>query len=144
MGFWFVVGMENMRRARPAIAVLLAVCLPLAPVPLLAADLDPVMSRGQLMDRLTSERMPPLIDVRTPEEYRAGHIPGALNIPIQELQQRFTELSAYRDREVVLYCETGGRASYGGRWLESQGFEELRLLDGHMRAWRAAGLPTER
>jgi rhodanese-related sulfurtransferase len=45
---------------------------------------------------------------------------------------------------VVLYCETGGRASYGGRWLESQGFEELRLLDGHMRAWRAAGLPTER
>lgn len=144
MGSRFVVGMENMRRARRSIAVLMAVCLPLAPVPLSATDLNPVMSRGQLMDRLTSEQMPPLIDVRTPEEYRAGHIPGAINIPIQKLQQRFTELSAYRDREVVLYCETGARASYGGRWLESQGFEELRLLDGHMRAWRAAGLPTER
>ena len=120
----------------------MAICLPLVPVS--AAHLPPVMDQGQLMDRMTDEQAPPLIDVRTPEEYRSGHVPGAINIPLQDFQRRVTELSAYRDREVVLYCETGARASYGGRWLESQGFEELRFLDGHMGAWRKAGLPTER
>jgi rhodanese-related sulfurtransferase len=143
MGFWFVVGMESMRHARRAIATLMALCLALAPVPLLAAHLPPVMSQAQLADRMTDEQAPPLIDVRTPGEYRSGHIPGAINIPIQDFQRRFAELGAYRDREVVLYCETGARAMYGGHWLKSQGFEELRFLDGHMGAWRKAGLPSE-
>ncbi len=133
-----------MRRGRGAIAVLMAVCLPFAPLPLAAADLDPVMSQEELMDRMTNEQAPPLIDVRTPGEYQAGHIPGAINIPLQEFQGRIAELSAFRDGEVVLYCELGMRASRGGRWLESQGFEELRFLDGHMNAWRKAGLPTKR
>jgi rhodanese-related sulfurtransferase len=123
-------------------AVLLAVWLPLAP--LSASHLNPAINQGQLMERLTTEQAPPLIDVRTPGEFQAGHVPGAINIPLQEFQQRVGELSAYRDKEVVLYCETGMRASHGGRWLESRGFEELRFLDGHMRAWREAGLPTER
>ena len=131
-----------MRRARRSLVMLMAVCLPLAPVS--AAHLPPVMDQGQLLDRLTDEQAPPLIDVRTPEEYRSGHIPDAINIPLQDFQRRFAELSAYRDREVVLYCETGARASHGGRWLESRGFEELRFLDGHMGAWREAGLPSER
>ena len=144
MGVWFVMGIESMRPARCAIAMLMAVCLPLAPVPVSAAHLPPVLDQAQLMDRMTDEQTPPLIDVRTPGEYRSGHIPGAINIPLQDFQRRFAELNAYRDREVVLYCETGARASYGGRWLESQGFEELRFLDGHMGAWRKAGLPTER
>ncbi|NCF30032.1 MAG: hypothetical protein GWP69_21865 [Gammaproteobacteria bacterium] len=120
-------------------AVLMAFCLPLA-----AAHLDPAISQGQFMDRVSSEQAPPLIDVRTPGEFQSGHVPGAVNIPLQEFQQRFAELSEYRDREVVLYCESGMRASRGGDWLASQGFQELRFLDGHMRAWREAGLPTER
>ena len=45
---------------------------------------------------------------------------------------------------MVLYCETGARALYGGRWLKSMGFQELRFLGGHMIAWRRGGLPTER
>jgi len=128
--------MKSMIRA---IAVLMTVCLPLA-----AAQMDPVISQEQLVERMGSDQAPPLIDVRTPGEYRAGHIPGAINIPLKEFEQRFVELSAFKDREVVLYCESGMRASHGGRWLESQGFEELRFLEGHMSAWRAAGLPDER
>lgn len=109
-----------------------------------AAHLHPVLAQTRLVERLADEQPPPLIDVRTPEEYRAGHLPGAVNIPLQDFRRRFQELSAYRDREVVLYCETGSRAVYGGRWLAAQGFRELRFLDGHMVAWRRAGLPTER
>lgn len=122
--------------------MLLALWLPLTP--LSASHLSPAISQSNLMERLTTEQAPPVIDVRTPEEYRAGHIPGAINIPLQQFQQRFAELSVYRDKEVVMYCESGMRASRGGSWLESQGFQELRFLDGHMGAWREAGLPTER
>ncbi len=144
MGFWFVVEFESMKDVRCRLAMLMAVCLPLAPLPLLAAHLHPVIGQAQLVNRMTGEQAPPLIDIRTPAEYRSGHIPGAINIPLQDFQRRFAELDTFRDREVVLYCETGGRTSYGGRWLEAQGFEELRVLDGHMEAWRGAGLPTER
>ena len=136
--------MVETKGVRPAIALLLALCLPLAPLPAPAAHLGPVLNQGQLVERMNGDQAPPLIDVRTPAEYQAGHIPGAVNIPLQEFQQRMSELSGYRDREVVLYCESGMRASRGGQWLKSQGFQELRYLDGHMIAWRAAGLPTER
>jgi rhodanese-related sulfurtransferase len=124
------------------IALVVAAFLLSAALP--AAAVDPGISQGQLMDGLTNGHAPPVIDVRTPGEYRAGHVPGAINIPLQEFEQRFGELSAYQDKEVVLYCESGMRASHGARWLESKGFEDLRFLDGHMSAWREAGLPTER
>jgi phage shock protein E len=121
-----------------AIVLLMAICLPLA-----AAEKDNMIDQGQLVTRINSGQAPTLIDVRTPEEFRAGHIPGAINIPLQEFEQSFDELSAYKDREAVLYCESGMRASHGGGWLESQGFDQLRYLDGHMGAWRRAGLPSE-
>ncbi len=137
---------QNLRATRAVrwIAMLIAVCLPLTPAAVSAAHLDPVMTQGQLMDRIANGQAPPLIDVRTPGEFRSGRIPGAINIPLQDFEQRLAELSAYRDREVVVYCETGVRASYGARWLESLGFEELRFVDGDLVAWRKAGLPMER
>jgi len=112
-------------------------------LPLAAAEMEPMISQEQLVTRMSSGEAPPLIDVRTPQEFQAGHIPGAVNIPLQEFEQRFDELSAYKDREAVLYCESGMRASHGGGWLESQGFDQLRYLDGHMGAWRRSGLPSE-
>lgn len=126
------------RRIALLVAVLTAISLPLA-----AAEMEPMISQEQLVTRMNNGETPALIDVRSPQEFRAGHIPGAINIPLQEFEQRFDELSAYRNREAVLYCESGMRASHGGGWLESQGFDQLRYLDGHMGAWRRAGLPSE-
>ena len=139
-----MIRVKSMKGARRALAALLVVGMALGPLPVSPSHLRPAISQGQLVDRMSAAQAPPLIDVRTPEEYRSGHIPGAINIPLQDFQRRFAELDGYRDRELVLYCETGARADYGGRWLSSQGFEELRFLDGHMGAWRRAGLPTER
>lgn len=119
------------------LALLLAAWLP-------AAGAGQAVSQQELMALITGEKAPPIIDVRTPGEFRAGRVPGAINIPLQEFEQRFAELGAFKDREVVMYCETGRRASYGGQWLQSRGFDKLRYLDGHMGAWRAAGLPTEK
>jgi phage shock protein E len=132
-----------MKRMKAAVAVLVAACLPLAAV-IADSPASPAISQAEISERMAGSQPPPLIDVRTPAEYQAGHIPGAINIPLQEFERRFAELSVYRDGEVVLYCESGMRAVHGARWLESQGFQQLRFVDGHMSAWREAGLPTER
>ncbi|WP_321476353.1 metalloregulator ArsR/SmtB family transcription factor [uncultured Paludibaculum sp.] len=82
-----------------------------------------------------------VLDVRPREEYRAGHIPGALSIPLKELETQLTMLP--RDREVVAYC----RGPYcvlaveAVRLLRSQGFRAVRLEDG-VPDWRANGLPV--
>ena len=115
-----------------------------APVLAWAAHLDGMLAQSLLLERLKSGEAPLLVDVRTPGEFESGHVPGAINIPLQDLQRRMRELRPYRDTELVLYCETGVRAGHAGRLLEQQGFTELRALEGHMSAWRSAGLPAER
>jgi phage shock protein E len=109
-----------------------------------ALHLDGSIAQALLVNRLESGQAPLLVDVRTPGEFQGGHVPGAINIPLQELNRRMDELRPYRDTELVLYCETGIRAGYAGRMLKQQGFTELRSLGGHMQAWRNAGLPAER
>jgi rhodanese-related sulfurtransferase len=65
------------------------------------------------------------VDVRTPAEYAGGHIEGALNIPVEEMEQRWQELDAYRDQQVVLYCRTGRRSGIAMNVLRSKGFTQL-------------------
>lgn len=109
-----------------------------------AAHLDAQISQARLVERLGSDGAPVIVDVRTPGEFQTGHVPGAINLPVQELQGRLAELRPYRNAEMVVYCEAGPRALYAGHVLAQQGFTEVRILDGHMRSWRAAGLPAEK
>lgn len=81
-----------------------------------------------------------LLDVRTPEEYAQGHVPGALNIPYDELGERLDELGT--PREVVVYCESGRRAGIGAEVLLEAGYA-VGHLEGDMSGWRRAGLPIE-
>src|SRR6187431_3814271 len=62
-----------------------------------------------------------LVDVRTPSEFAAGHIAGALNIPLQQLDSRLTELQP-KDTAVVLYCRSGSRSGSAARMLRNAGF----------------------
>lgn len=97
----------------------------------------------QLLAATANGESPLILDVRTPEEYGAGHVPTARNIPHEEMAARLAEISDHRDREVVLYCERGGRAARARQALKAAGFERLYHLVGHMSAWRDAGLPIE-
>ena len=84
-----------------------------------------------------------VLDVRPPAEYDAGHIPGAVNVPPAELEQRLRELPS--DRAVVAYCR-GPYCVYADdavRALTSTGHSALRLVDGFPE-WAAADLPTSR
>jgi rhodanese-related sulfurtransferase len=83
------------------------------------------------------------LDVRTAEEFAAGHVPGARNIPVAELQARIAELAAARDRDLVLYCRTGRRAATAAGILGTNGFLRLLHLEGDMQGWSDGGHRVE-
>lgn len=74
-----------------------------------------------------------LVDVRTPGEFAAGHIPGALNIPVQQLDARMSELQP-KDAAVVVYCRSGQRSGNAARMLKGAGFVAVHDL-GPMSRW---------
>ena len=82
-----------------------------------------------------------VLDVRPPEEFAAGHVPGAINIPIHELQKRLAELP--KRKEIVAYCRGPYcLMSYDAvHLLRRKGLKARRLRDG-LPEWRLAGLPT--
>jgi ArsR family transcriptional regulator len=103
-------------------------------------ELEPV-SRAELLDRLRCG-MVTVLDVRPEDEFAQGHLPGALNVPLAQLERRLAELPP--DREVVAYCR--------GPWcvlsfeavalLRRRGYRVRRLQDG-LPEWKVAGLPVE-
>ena len=92
-----------------------------------------------------------LVDVREPDEYRLGRLPGAVPIPrgiiepAADLQfpMRHPELSQARRRRVVLYCGSGGRSALACDVLQEMGFENVASLAGGFAAWKEAELEIE-
>jgi rhodanese-related sulfurtransferase len=82
-----------------------------------------------------------LLDVRQPDEFRAGHISGAKLIPLGDLGQRLNELP--KDRPILCICRSGSRSSAAARQLASAGYETINLSGG-MIGWQNAGLPVKR
>ncbi|MCS6947201.1 MAG: rhodanese-like domain-containing protein [Steroidobacteraceae bacterium] len=97
------------------------------------------ISQQQLLQRIESAPQSLLIlDVRTPEEFAAGHIPGAINIPHDRLAERLAELPVKKDSDIVVYCRTGRRSQIALAWLRQQGYTRLLRLDGDYAGWQAA------
>jgi rhodanese-related sulfurtransferase len=84
---------------------------------------------------------PFVLDVRTPGEYVAGHVPGAVNIPHDQLATRLAEVP--KDKDVVLYCRSGKRAATAGDVLANNGYTRLQHLEGDILAWQAQERPVE-
>jgi phage shock protein E len=83
-----------------------------------------------------------VLDVRTPEEYAAGHLPGAVNIPHGELAARIAELAGARERDIVVYCRTGVRSAAALEVLGKAGFERLYHLKGDYTRWSEEKRPV--
>lgn len=81
-----------------------------------------------------------LIDVRTPEEFASGHIPGAVNISFDELAQRLNEIP--QDKPVVLYCGSGNRSNQAAQILERAGYTQIYDLGGII-TWVQQGYPVQ-
>ena len=104
-------------------------------------ELEPI-PRRELLER-ARKGIVTVLDVRPPEEYASGHVPGAVNVPLKELAKRLKELP--QEQEIVAYCRGPHcvRAFEAVAQLREQGFQARRLEDGFPE-WREAGLPVEK
>lgn len=83
-----------------------------------------------------------LFDVRSPEEFAAGHIAGAINLPLESVNR--ASLPQASGREIVLYCRSGKRSTLAATRLTEAGMPVVSQLEGGILSWEAAGLPTSR
>jgi rhodanese-related sulfurtransferase len=97
----------------------------------------------ELAERVRTRAAPLILDVRSPREYSAGHVPGAINIPHTELAGRLGELGIDKPDEVVVYCLSGKRAAMAEQVLAQAGYTSVRDLEGQLRAWQGGGYPVE-
>lgn len=80
-----------------------------------------------------------VVDVREPDEWAAGHAPGAVHIPMGDIPARLDELPV-TDVSLPVVCRSGGRSGRAVQWLVQQGFDVVNV-DGGMQAWQRAGKP---
>lgn len=82
-----------------------------------------------------------VLDVREPEEYAAGHVPGAVSLPQSELASRLDDVP--RDRPLLVICHSGSRSLRSAQFLARMGYAEVVSVAGGTAAWREAGKPVE-
>lgn len=99
----------------------------------------PEVGIGELAARM---REAVVFDVREPEEYAHGHVPGAVNLPQADLATRLGEVP--RDRPVMLICKSGMRSLRSVQFLAQMGYDNVVSVAGGTEAWRAAGREIER
>jgi hydroxyacylglutathione hydrolase len=102
----------------------------------------PRMLSSESLAQLDASGSVVIVDVRNPDEWARGHIPGALLLPLPLLHTRLAELP--RDRPIVVHCQRGSRSAAAAATLDAFGFEDVHDLIGGMSAWEADGRPRVR
>lgn len=110
------------------------------------------LRRGPMIDtetfrqRRESERDLLVLDVRTADDFigEQGHIKGAVNIPLEELDRRMEEICDYLEHPVAIICRTDRRSAKAGLLLAEEGFADAHVVRGGMTKWIEAGLPVSR
>ena len=96
------------------------------------------MTISELKQEIQAGKAPIIIDVRDEDEYLSGHIPGAILVPAKNLEHHLDMLEKHKKEEIVLYCQSGRRASAAATVLENAGFKNVKLLEEHYPGWEAA------
>lgn len=127
----------RLRRCTVALAGWLAAAVAFGVEPAVLISQDALLERQQKHDSALF-----VLDVRTPEEFAAGHVPGAVNIPHDQVASRLAEVP--KDKDVVVYCRSGRRSGLAIDVLEASGYSRVQQLEGDMNAWLEKGRPVER
>ena len=110
----------------------------------------PFVPPAELKAALDAKEDVLVVDVRSPREFTdpMGHIPGALNLPVDQAKGRIEEmkdqLAGYRDTPVYVACRTTNRSPHAARWLRQAGLKNVRVVNGGTKKWVDLGYPTER
>ena len=119
--------------------------LALAVLPLLVCAndfLSPGLSADELLAKLGTTTAPLIVDVRKPVEFGVAHIPGAVNIPLDELEARIDELR--HEHGVLIYCINGARTRQAEPIVYANDIEDVHHLDGALQGWIQGGHPIEK
>jgi rhodanese-related sulfurtransferase len=101
------------------------------------------VSPSQMTQMINNENAK-VVDIRSKDEFRAGHLPNALHIPAKDVLKRINELEAFKDTPVILICKTGTTAGASGAILAKAGFNKLHKLRGGILEWQGSNLPLVR
>jgi phage shock protein E len=95
-------------------------------------------------EKLISDHKVTILDIRTPGEFKSGHIAGATNIDFNspDFEKAITRLS--KTNSYLVHCAVGGRSTRSLKLFEKNHFDSIYHLDGGIQAWEKAGLPTEK
>jgi uncharacterized membrane protein YdjX (TVP38/TMEM64 family)/rhodanese-related sulfurtransferase len=106
----------------------------------------PMIDIPEFRQRLDSEKNFLLLDVRTAEDFigEQGHIEEAVNIPVEDLQQRMDEIGNYLEQPVAIVCRTDKKSAKAALLLTEEGFADVHIVRGGMTKWIEAGLPVFR
>jgi rhodanese-related sulfurtransferase len=85
-----------------------------------------------------------IVDVRETDEFAAGHLPEAKNIPAAKLADRISELEKFKEKPIIVCCASGMRSNKACAELKKQGFEKIHNLAGGVDAWVGAGYPIKK
>jgi len=85
---------------------------------------------------------PFILDVRTPQEYREGHLENAALIPVQELQGRLAELAKFKNENILIYCATGNRSTVASKILIDSGFKRIFNMRHGIQEWKSRQQPV--
>ena len=85
-----------------------------------------------------------VVDVSEPEEYVTGHVGGAKNVPLGQLEKRLPEVVKNKAVPVILVCASGGRAVRAEGIARKLGYEKAQAMAGGLRSWKEANLPVEK
>lgn len=93
-----------------------------------------------LFKLMEKQQVPLIIDVRSKDEFKQGHLQGAINIPYDSLFE-YKQLDAYKAQEIIVYCRSGRRAQVASNVLQDKGFNKLADLNGHLLLWQKLKYP---
>ncbi len=107
----------------------------------LFAESVPAVSPQQAA-QMQSEKNAVIVDVRENDEWNAGHIAGAIHIPLGDISSRITELTKYQNQPVITQCRSGARSAKAADMLIKAGFNNVHNMEGGITAWQKADLKT--
>lgn len=85
-----------------------------------------------------------VVDVCEPHEFKDGHIPHSVNVPLSGFKDRLRELERYKERPIVVSCRSGNRSVKAAVMLKRHGFQKVYALAGGLTAWQRENLPLEK
>ena len=109
----------------------------------------PVLTKGggldpQAMVQLMNREKAVVIDVCEPDEFARGHVIGAKNLPLGQLEDKLGQVVKNKSAQVIMVCQVGARSARAAVAARKLGYDNVQSLSGGLRAWVAASMPTEK